>query len=86
MQTPLPLYDDLATLTEKVTQVAIRSKMKLSILSFYDACRALHEFNRELNTVLFNYFDLSFDADFLQNSSFGAPEDKWRFFLNKDLE
>ena len=39
-----------------------------------------------IDLVANHYLALDFSEDFLQNSSYGKPEDKWRIVLNKDLE
>lgn len=53
--------------------------------ALYDCFRTLQKLIASLDTFSEHYLSLSFEEDFLKNSSFGSPENKWRFFINKDL-
>jgi hypothetical protein len=59
----------------------IRSPKNLYLIYFN-----LNKVIEDSKLVANHYLTLRFDEDFLQNSSFGTPQDKWRFFLNKDLD
>jgi hypothetical protein len=46
----------------------------------------LNEVIEDAKLVANHYLALRFDEEFLQNSLLGTSQDKWRYFLNKDLE
>jgi len=78
---------DITTLTNKVFGKFLHSKKKLaSTKNLYDTYRALEMVVDSVNLVAKHYLALDFTEEFLQNSSYGKPEDKWRRFINKDLE
>ncbi|MDZ7817267.1 MAG: hypothetical protein U5K55_01075 [Aliarcobacter sp.] len=51
----------------------------------YDSYRSLKQVIESSNLVANHYLALSFKEDCLQNSSIGSAIDKWKYFLNKDL-
>jgi len=59
----------------------ICSPKNLYLIYFY-----LNKVIEDSELVAHHYLALRFDEEFLQNSSLGIPQDKWRYFLNKDLE
>jgi len=52
----------------------------------YDAYQKLNKVIEYTDLVVSHYLVLDLTEAFLHNSSFGEPTDKWRYFLNKDLE
>lgn len=87
MQKNTKLCDDVITITNTIFDQFIPDNKPLqSKINLYDVYRALNELIYSINLVSKHYLALDFSEDFLQNSSYGKPQDKWRFFLNKDLE
>lgn len=52
----------------------------------YDSYRALSDVIRDTETVAKHYLALTFEEDYLQGSSFGSPQAKWLFFVNRDMD
>jgi hypothetical protein len=78
---------DITTLTNKVFGKFLHNQKKLaSTKNLYDTYRALEVVVDSVNLVAKHYLALDFTEEFLQNSSYGKPEDKWRRFVNEDLE
>ena len=81
------MLSDITVLTKKVFDVALDDNKSLSsakvVYSVYGSLSSLIS-NAEL--VANHYLALDFTESFLQNSSWGEPVDKWRYFFNKDLE
>ncbi len=57
-----------------------------SKIPLYDLHRKLYAVIDHIGLVANHYLALSMDEEFLQNSSFGKPMDKWRYVLNGDLQ
>lgn len=81
------MLEDITSLTTKIfvqflpNNTPINSKKTL-----YDIYRAMQKLIDSSQLVSEHYLALDFSEEFLQNSSFGEPSDKWRYFFNKDLE
>lgn len=54
--------------------------------TLYDSYRALSNLVDDVKLVYSHYLVVDFESEHLQNSSFGSAQNKWAFFLNKDLE
>ncbi len=81
------MLKDIDTTTNLVINSVIESDKKIySPIALYDLHINLAKVIDEVNCVANHYLALDFSEDFLQNSSFGKPEDKWRNTLNRDLE
>ena len=80
------MLKDIITLTKLITKELKADKKINSATALYDMSRTLHQVIEYNSLVANHYLALRFDKDFLQNSSFGEPIDKWRYFLNKDLK
>ena len=52
----------------------------------YNSYVNLNKVIDDIDLVANHYLSLNFQEDYLQNSSYGTPADKWRMFFNKDLE
>ena len=81
------MLSDMVALTKKIFDKALVDNKSLS------SPKAVHHVYRSLTSLISNaelvanhYLALDLNEEFLQNSSFGEPVDKWRYFLNKDLE
>ncbi|MGE4457138.1 MAG: hypothetical protein AB7E13_09385 [Arcobacteraceae bacterium] len=81
------MLNDITNDTKWVLDQFIPKNHKISNKkSLYDLYRALHVLIDNVKLVSEHYLALDFTEDYLQNSSFGDPADKWRYFFNKDLE
>lgn len=81
------MLKDVIYITKKVFHKALVKKENLrNPKKTYDAFRSLSKLIEDANTVAMHYLALDFSEDFLQNSSWGDPKDKWRIFFNQDLE
>jgi len=54
-------------------------------IKLYDTHRQLVRVINAIYLTSGHYLSLTFNEEYLQNSSLGSPIDKWSFFLNKDL-
>lgn len=70
------MLDDIVKLTKK-------KKYPKNIYDTYLALKGVIEY---INLVSEHYLVMDFSEDFLQNSSHGTPQEKWRVVLNEDLE
>jgi len=78
---------DIMIITKKVFNEALTSKDSLAKPKVvYDLYRDLSNVVSSVDVVAEHYLALDLTEDYLQNSSFGDPVDKWRYFLNADLE
>lgn len=81
------ILKDIQKLTTTVFNRFINNDKKLnSSKNIYDTYRKLEVMIDNINLVANHYLALDFKEEFLQNSSFGEAEDKWRYFFNEDLE
>jgi hypothetical protein len=81
------MLSDVLEISKKVYSLTINSKFSPSSpIELYDSYRKLSDMILNTKTVANHYLALDFNECFLQNSSFGEPKDKWKFFLNKDLK
>jgi len=78
---------DIMIITKKVFDEALTSKKSLA------NPKVVYDFYRDLSNVVSNvelvakhYLVVDLTEDYLQNSSFGKPVDKWRYVFNADLE
>ncbi len=53
--------------------------------TLYDSYRALSNLVDDVKLVYSHYLVVDFKSEHLKNSSFGSPQRKWEYFLNKDL-
>ena len=81
------MLQDKVKITQKVLNEALEDDNKL------DSPRNVYKLYKNLSKVIGNvqlvanhYLALDFTEEFLQNSSWGDPVDKWRMFFNKDLK
>lgn len=81
------MLEDIQKITSIVFDQFINTNLKVSSPhNLYDIHRSMQNMISNIDTVSEHYLALDFSEDFLQGSSFGKPEDKWRKFFNKDLE
>lgn len=80
------LYEDLYTLAALIIHAYESQEGETSPIATYDCYRALNRFNTRLKTLLVHYLPISLDVAYLQNSSFGTPFQKWRYFTNQDFK
>lgn len=81
------MLEDIVFITNKVLEEALPKKQNLtSPKEVYNIFRKLEIVIKDINLVANHYLALNFEEEYLQNSSFGEPINKWRYFLNKDLE
>ena len=71
------MLKDVFKITDLLVNTIVNSDKKLSShIALYDLYRSLFEVIDRVNLVANHYLALDFSEDFLQNSSFGKPEDK----------
>jgi len=81
------MLKDITVLTQYVFDQILNSKEEInSKKHLYDTYRTLQKLINDIDLVANHYLVLDFQEEFLQGSSFGKPIDKWRYFLNEDLE
>jgi hypothetical protein len=80
------LYEDIYDLAATIIHAYVSQDGETSPIGTYDCYRALNRFNGTFKTLLVHYLPISLDAEYLQNSSFGTPLQKWRYFTNQDFE
>jgi hypothetical protein len=81
------MLNDITTITIKIFDEFLRSDKKLnSNKNIYDLFRKLECVIDSTNLVANHYLALDFSEEYLQGSSCGTLQDKWRKFLNYDLE
>lgn len=81
------MLKDIVELTKFVFDKIVPQNLPTqSSIAIYDAYRALQKVIYGINLVAEHYLALDFTEGYLQNSSFGEPADKWRYFFNHDLE
>lgn len=81
------MLKDVIKLTATIyNQIFDESHIPLSAIRLYDSYRTLGEVIENTHLVAVHYLALRFDEECLQGSSLGEPIDKWRYFLNEDLE
>ncbi len=81
------MLEDIEILTKYVFDQFIPKNTALySPLHTYRAYMGLKKVIDRINLVAEHYLALDFAEEYLQNSSFGTPADKWRYFFNKDLD
>jgi hypothetical protein len=81
------MLTDITTLTQYVFDQVLNSTQEInSKKHLYDTYRTFNSLISDIGLVANHYLVLDMSEEFLQNSSFGEPIDKWRWFLNKDLE
>lgn len=81
------MLKDIVTISKETFSEAFNTNKKLSKPKrVYDVYRNLQEVISHASLVANHYLALDFTEAFLQNSSFGEPIDKWRYFFNEDLK
>ena len=81
------MLKDILKVTNLIVDTIEKSEEKISSpIALYDMHRSLHAVINMISLVANHYLALNMTEEYLQNSSFGEPIDKWRYFLNKDLE
>jgi hypothetical protein len=77
---------DIVAISKNIYDGIIEKELKIvNPIKVYDSYRTLQQVVKSSNLVANHYLALTFEEDFLQNSSFGSAIDKWKYFLNKDL-
>jgi hypothetical protein len=76
------MLSDIVSLTNIVADNLNNENPKL-VFKVYESLKEVIEKTDETAN---HYLVLDFSEEFLQNSSFGTPEMKWRYFLNEDLK
>lgn len=81
------MLSDIVKISQEIFPLFLENNQsKTHALTLYDVYRCLNKVNSNINLVATHYLAVDFSSPFLQNSSFGAPEEKWKYFLNKDLK
>ena len=80
------MLEDIIFLNKFVFEKFIHKQVKINPIDVYDTYRGLQNVILDTKLVAEHYLVLTFEEEFLQNSSFGSPKDKWRRFLNEDLK
>ncbi len=81
------MLNDIEFITDYVFKKALDKNQTLPApAAVYEVSKNLHEMINKINLVANHYLALDFTEEFLQNSSFGTPKDKWRYFLNEDMQ
>ncbi len=80
------LKDILFLSKEVFTQALLKEENLRNPKNVYDVYRNLQSVISNVKLVANHYLALDFSEEYLQNSSFGEPVDKWRKFFNMDLE
>jgi hypothetical protein len=77
---------DIVAISKNIYDEIIEKEVKIANpIKVYDSYRTLQQVVKSSNLVANHYLALTFEEGFLQNSSFGSAIDKWKYFLNKDL-
>ncbi len=77
---------DIVAISKNIYSEIIEKDLTLeNPIKLYDSYRTLQQVVKSSNLVANHYLALSFEEEFLQNSSIGSAIDKWKYFLNKDL-
>lgn len=79
------LKDVLFITKEIFPKVLVKKKNQNEPKKIYDVYRSFQKVIIDINFVANNYLALDFTEEHLQNSSFGEPVDKWRYFFNENL-
>ncbi len=80
------MLSEIVVLTKKILDEALdEQKILHSPKSVYEVYRALMSLINDISLVANHYLALDFTEEYLQNSSWGEPIDKWRRFFNEDL-
>ena len=83
----MKMLNNIVVVTTKIFDNFIDSPKQLnSAKHIYDVYIALKIIIEDTELVANHYLSLDFTEDFLQNSSCGTPQDKWRRVFNEDLE
>ena len=81
------MLKDVLFITQKVFNEALEKDRNLiNPKKVYDVYRSFQEVLSDVKLVANHYLALNFTEEYLQNSSWGEPIDKWRKFLNMDFE
>lgn len=81
------MQKDIVKITKKVFNMFILdNKLFENKRRIYDVYRSLESVIEYSKLVSEHYLVLDFNEEYLQNTSFGKPSDKWNYFFNKDLE
>ena len=81
------MLKDIVTITiETFNEAFCADKILSRPKRVYDVYRNLQELISNVSLVSNHYLALDFTEHFLENSSFGEPIDKWRYFFNEDLK
>ena len=77
---------DIVTISKNIYDEIIEKEVKIANpIKVYDSYRTLQQVVKSSDLVANHYLALTFEEGFLQNSSFGSAIDKWKYFLNKDI-
>ncbi len=81
------MLKDITKITQTIfDQFINENKLLKAPKALYDTYRALKVAIDYSKLVSEHYLALDFTEEYLQDSSWGEPSDKWREFFNKDLE
>lgn len=81
------MLEDIQKITQTIfDKFIVEEKTLNSPKATYDVYRALEVVISDTRTVAEHYLALTLEEDYLQNSSYGEPADKWRVFFNEDLK
>jgi len=81
------MLTDVIKITNTILKEFIPNNIEInSSKNLYDIYRLLERVVSSTHLVYSHYLALDFSEEYLQNSSFGQPSNKWRHYLNEDLE
>ena len=79
------MLEDIKIVTTKVFDEFMDKKLS-SAKKVYLTYISMQSMIENIDLVANHYLALDFSKDFLQNSSWEEPADKWRYFFNEDLQ
>ncbi|MCI4400066.1 MAG: hypothetical protein JHC37_05830 [Campylobacteraceae bacterium] len=81
------MLEDIVALTNyTIEDSLVAHKNDMDGAKVYSVYKKLANLISSAKITANHYLVLDFSEGYLQNSSFGAPADKWRYVFNKDLE
>jgi len=81
------MINNVVKVSEKVFDYFLEKNLKVSSAkNLYMVYFYLNKVIEDSKLVANHYLALTFEEEFLQDFSIGTPQDKWRYFLNKDLD
>lgn len=81
------MLEDIVALTSRTIEDSLaQHKNDMNGAKVYSVYKKLANLISSAKITANHYLALDFSEAYLQNSSFGAPADKWRYVFNRDLK